>query len=83
MAVKATQTLGRTTFMLAAARSLRLPFVAEVTCVNCGGAVFVAYGEIVPTFRVGNEVVGVCCDSCLDQESREKLALVRQRQGRA
>jgi hypothetical protein len=69
---------GQTRFQLEPVKSPRLPFFAEVACVSCGEPVVVPFGAIAATFRIGSEVVGICCDTCLDDKSRAHLERLRQ-----
>ena len=64
-------------FRLEPVTSGRLPFVATVACVECGRPFRVAYGAAAAVFRIGPEVLAVCCDSCLSPESRQVLQSMR------
>jgi hypothetical protein len=68
----------RTLFRFEPVRSPKLPFVAETTCLFCATPMRVRFGAIAATFRIGNEVVGVACDECLDDDSRDRLARFRE-----
>lgn len=72
----------RTRFRFRPATSRRLSFVAVEECVGCGRSIVVRYGEVVATFSVGNELVGLCCDACLSDDSRQRLAALRGAAGR-
>jgi hypothetical protein len=38
----------------------------------------VVYGELMATFRVGNEFVALCCDACLSTSALEALTKLRE-----
>ena len=63
--------VGKSQFRFEPVKSERLPFVAEVDCLLCGEPLSVSYGAVAKTFRIGNEVVGVCCDECVERLSSE------------
>jgi hypothetical protein len=70
---------GKTTLKIKPVKATnRLVFVAETTCVQCGGAFTIRYGTPAAVFSIGNELVAVCCDACLDGPSRERLAKARE-----
>lgn len=64
-------------FKLEPVTSARLPFTAEVTCIECRRAFTIRYGTVAAVFRIGPEVVAVCCDACLTDESRARLQQLR------
>jgi hypothetical protein len=69
--------VGTPRFRLEPVTSVRLPFVAEVACVECGRPFAIRYGAAAAVFRIGPEVVAVCCDGCLTDESRARLEQLR------
>ena len=71
--------VGQTRFRLEQVKSQRLSFVAETVCIRCGGTVHVPYGVVAAVFRVGPEFVGISCDACVDTDTRERLARLRER----
>ena len=70
--------IGRTSFAFEAVRSTsHLSFIAETACLSCGQTVRIAYGHHAAVYRVGRQLVGICCDDCLSSESRQHLAQLR------
>jgi hypothetical protein len=57
--------------------SWRLPFVARVHCVVCDRCLDVPYGAVMATFSIGREHLGVVCDGCLSDETRDRLSARR------
>jgi hypothetical protein len=69
--------VGSPRFALEPVTSARLPFIAQVACVECRRRFTVRYGAIAAVFRIGSEVVAVCCDACLTADSRARLQQLR------
>jgi hypothetical protein len=55
------------------------PFVTCIACMFCEQQVTVHRAAVHGVLRVGAEVVGVICDTCLCDEDRANLARLRQR----
>jgi hypothetical protein len=69
--------IGASHFRLEPVTSTRLPFVADVDCIECGCSFAIRHGAVAAVFRIGGEVVAVCCDDCLSDESRARLQQLR------
>jgi hypothetical protein len=72
--------IGSPTFRFEAVVSRRLPFEATVHCISCGELFIISLGQVHATYRVGRELVGVCCDRCLSPETYAQLTRLRQQQ---
>jgi len=70
--------IGRARFVI---QKLRLPvsaaFCTTTTCLLCGAESEITRGAVMATFTIGNEIVAVVCDRCLDDDSRQRLAALR------
>jgi hypothetical protein len=64
---------GSTTLSAQRAINPKFGFEATVECLECGEPMRVRYGEFYATFRAGKETLGLMCDECLEEPSRELL----------
>jgi hypothetical protein len=71
--------VSRPSFRIERAVSQSLQFTAHLACICCGQPMVVRFGDAAALFRVGGEVIGACCPDCLDAESRQTLAELRER----
>lgn len=66
---------GATTFVLV--RSLNADRIfdwkAETPCLQCGTRFILQRGAAAAVYRIGNEIAGAVCPSCLSAESRHLL----------
>jgi hypothetical protein len=55
----------------------RQPFRTRISCLVCGQAIAVVRQKPYAIYRIGREIIGVVCDGCLSEPTREKLAVLR------
>lgn len=70
--------IGRSRFSLATLEGPRPPFYAGVDCLVCGATIPVRRRTVLAIFRVGTETIGAVCDGCVDEETRQRLARLRE-----
>src|SRR5688572_28581998 len=72
--------MGDTRFALERVRLARMSLILHTPCLVCGQPIAVSDGHQA-VFRIDTDILGVCCENCLDPQTRAALARRRQLSG--